>query len=114
MENNNQPVQPAKPANQEVPGEQPTLTTVQQEQNQEGNKMILWLVGGLILIVLVVGGIYWFLSKQQENKQVSQAPAKPVETQITTDSLNQDLNSVDTESSDSGGFTQVDQDLQGL
>ncbi len=124
---NNQPTQPTTPTSQpsqEAPetfpqqpapaAPQPNLTAVQEAQNQEGSKMIWWLVGGLIVIALLVGGIYWFLSKQQTNQQAIQPPVKQVETQVTTDSLDQDLSVVDVESSGSSDFNEVDQDLQGL
>ena len=105
MDNNNQPIQPTA---------QPTLATVQAGQEKESSKMVLWFIGGIVLIMLAVGGIYWFLSKQQINQQVSQVPVRPAEAQVTTETLSQNLNAVDVEYSDSSDFSQVDQDLQDL
>lgn len=102
MDNNNPPQQPSAPQPQPNPA-------VVQSDAAGNNKAIFWLIGGLILIILVVGGIYWYLSSKQTVQ-----PAQPtVSKSATGDTFDQDLNSIDVQAADSD-FTSVDQDLQSL
>lgn len=102
---------------------QPQASTVQQPiqasaQNSEEKKLILWLVGGLILIILVVGVIYWFLSKQAENtakptQQEEATKAPQLTLQALNEQLETELNSLEVQAPDSD-FQEIDQDLQNL
>lgn len=108
MENNNpMPQAPIKPNMQPNP-----LMSV--APKEDSPNMVMWLVGGVILIIFVVGGIYFYLSKQQTAqptfKQNAQATLKPED---TVDALDKDLSSVNISNLDSD-FSQVDQDLQNL
>lgn len=71
---------------------------------------------GLVIIVLVVGGIYFFLSRQQATIQTLQ-PESTVQVtpkpQDTIDALDRDLNALNIENADSD-FASIDQDLQQL
>jgi len=79
------------------------------EVTQPENKMMLWLIGGLVAIILVVGGIYFYLSSQQKTQtQPTSTPAAKVE-----ENLENDLNAVDVGDLDQE-FSEVDKDLQGL
>lgn len=120
MENNNQPQTPMTEGGQQaatVP--QPAVPQVPiADTPKESSKIILWFVAGLIIIALIVGGGYFYLSRQQ---------ITPVQTQnqtpvtvnspspSTQQSLEGDLNNinVDTSGADSD-FVGVDQDLQQL
>lgn len=89
----------------------PTLQpTTQVSQNSDGNnKMILWLVLGLVFTILIVGVVYFYLNNQQSKQPTAQAPnyTQP------QDNLQTDLNSIDT--SDTGSqFSEVDKDLNSL
>lgn len=102
-----QPVKPVAPATPNMASQAP----------KESNKMIFFLVGGVIVIALVVGGIFWYLSNQQKPSQTAnQNTNTAVNTKSTNnvDSLNQDLNSIDVQASDSAGFDALDRDLQNL
>lgn len=77
------------------------------------SKLILWLVIGLILIVLLAGGAYLYMVRQQTNSVV-QNPV-PVTTPVPTpqENLENSLNGIDI-ATDSGDFTSIDQDLNQL
>ena len=122
MDNNNRaqavpPAQPVSPA-QAVPPTQPVTPASQSAQTPEGvNKMIIFLVVGVIVVILIVGGIYWMLSKQQAstqpgNQQTSNtAPSKPLTN--LKDALDQELDAINVSASE-GDFQSVDQDLKSL
>lgn len=94
------PVQPVQP-----PGPQPV---------EEGSKkMGVWLIGGVVLILLIVGGIYLYMSRQQA-KQSLQTETPPATTTAPQDNLENDLDAVNVESPVDSEFTSVDQDLQSL
>lgn len=116
MENNNQTQQ--SPAVNTIPPQAPTTpqTPIAPEPpSGESNKMVLWLVIGLVVIVVLVGGIYFFLSKQQSTETGTKQPVVQVtpKPQDTVDALDKDLNALNIESSDSD-FASIDQDLQQL
>lgn len=115
MDKNNQQQAPiAQPEAQS----NPVTPVVPSQSGEGGNKMVVWLIVGLIIIILVVGGVYWYLNKQQKaslpteetTTQTSQSTPQP--TSESTDSLNNDLNSVDV--GISTDFSAIDQDLQSL
>lgn len=88
---------------------------VQTPKENGGNKLILWLVGGLIIVIITVGGMYWYLGKQPVKDQASQTalPQASSQPQTTTESIDQELNTIDVQASDSD-FDSIDQDLQSL
>lgn len=76
-------------------------------------KMILWLIIGVVLVFVAVGGIYWYLS----NKQTAQNTAVPrttVKSPVPETNLNDELNSIDVTASGSSEFKAVDSDISGL
>lgn len=84
----------------------------------DSKKVILLFAVGLVVIISLVGGIYLFLSKQQETKtagQVTQQPTVQVtpKPEDTVDILDQSLNDINAGSGDSD-FTSVDEDLEQL
>ena len=91
------PSQPMSTSNQPVP--------------QKGNKMILWLVGGLVVIIVLVGAIYFYLGNQKKADQPLPSPTATQNTD-TVSTLENDLNSVSVEQQDN--FSTIDQDLKQL
>lgn len=111
MDNNNpQPVPPQPPVQPAQFATSPVSPTSTSEDGSK--KMMIWLVGGVILILLAVGGVYLYMSrKQAESKlQTNNNPA-PASQQ---DNLESDLNSINVESAVDSEFTTVDSDLQNL
>lgn len=111
MDNNNpnpvsaNPVQPAAPQ-APIPAPSPNGS----------NKAVLWFVMGLVIVVLLTGGIYLFLSKQQA-KTADQAVRQPVvqntpKPEDTIDALDKDLSAVNAEVN--SDFASIDQDLRQL
>lgn len=105
MDNNNIPVSqnPIVP-----PAPLPAVPPVK----EEGNKMIVWLVGGLIAVIVVVGLIYWYLGSRS-NKEVSKPLATPTPVTQKETSLEQDLDTVQVGDLDAE-FSQLDKDLESL
>lgn len=80
----------------------------QPESEGENKKTIMWLIVGLVLVILLVGGIYWYLGKQQETTPQS-TPQPPT----TESNLERELDAINIEAEDSD-FTSVDADLESL
>lgn len=74
----------------------------------EDNKMMLWAVVGLVLVILVVGGVYFYLNSQQKP-----SPTPSSDTPQTQENLENDLNAIKVEDMEKD-FSSVDQDLQSL
>lgn len=121
MDNNQNPIQ-TPPMPNPIPPQpmgMPTASNLQTSQPPPqpkapgSSKLILWLVIGLILIVLLAGGVYLYMVRQQTNS-VDQNPV-PVTTPVPTpqENLEDSLNSIDI-ATDSGDFTSIDQDLNQL
>ncbi len=111
MDNNNS--NPTTPAPQPAPA-QPVVSPQPQVASQTGDskKMIIMFVIGFLIVILLAGGIYWYLTKQ----------AKPATEQTTTsapslntvkDALDKELESINVSASE-GDFKSMDQDLQSL
>ncbi len=117
MDNSNPITQPPVPDNpQAVPPKQPEPVSPISEPKPAGsNNMVLWFAIGLVAVIVLVGGIYWFLSRPpaipQQPSVTTQAPA-PV-AQENLENLENDLNSIDMDIPDSD-FAEMDQDLQQL
>lgn len=98
--------------NKQSQAPQPAPSVIQPPVEKEDSKMIIWFVSGLIIIGVVVGGIYWYLGKQQtSSQQIPQASNQPA---TTSENFSKDLDSIDIQASDSSDFTSVDQDIKDL
>lgn len=119
---NNQPVQtqqqqqPATPV-ASTQAAVPPVAPVSNEDSGESKKMVLFLIAGVIFIIVLVGGVYMYLSKIQEApdtakistpQQTSEQPeiSKP-------DAIEQEINSINATSIDES-MSGVDQDIKGL
>lgn len=101
MDSNKQPQTP-----------QSAPSVAQPPVEKEGTHMVMLFIVGLVVIVIVVSGIYWYLGKQQtSSEQVPQASNQPA---TTSENLNKDLDLIDAQASDSSDFTSVDQDIKDL
>lgn len=109
MDNSNQ-VNPTQQPVEPTPTTQPTPVVVPPAEPEGSNKMVLWLILGLVVIVLVVGGIYLYLSQQQGAET---GVTQPTPTPVTEENLENELNTIDVAGSDQD-FTAIDQDLQSL
>lgn len=110
MENNTQ-IPPVQPAQEAAP--QP-INVPQTSNGSGGNKILLWFVIGLVIVVALVGGIYFFLNQQQASTPKETAV---VQTPIPSpkEDLEGELNSINVDTAtESSDFSSVDQDLQQL
>lgn len=90
------------------------------QPEKESNKMILWLVLGLVLIIVAVGGIYWYLSNKQKpltnietatQAGTQTANSTPVPENLDTLGTQADSANVPDGAED---FSALDKDLQNL
>ena len=100
------PVTPTTP----IGTSDPTTTPPASKDNQMG----LWLIIGVILVLVVVGGIYWFLSNQQAAQNSNLAPQVTMQPTTTERSLQEELNTINVQASGSSDFQEVETDLSGL
>ncbi len=108
MDNNN----PSVPSQAPIPNVSPIQKPVFKENpvpEQSSKKLVLWLVIGLVIIIVLVGGIYMYLSRQQavSNKII------PTPSPIVQGNLENDLNAIEVASPEAD-FTSLDQDIQQL
>lgn len=108
MDNN--PPNPVPQPQQPVVPQQPVTNVVQ--ESPKGNKM-LWIIVGLVVVILVVGGVYWYMGQQKGASTKTKASPKPTATTQSVDALEKDLNSTSLDDLDKE-FSSVDTDLQGL
>ena len=108
--NNSQPADEATKPN-------PVIT--ESEDHAKDNKMIIRIVLGMVLIVLMMGGIYWYVSNNQKastqvqtQPEISNSTNKKAST-TSVDSLEKNANSIDVQSADAD-FTDLDTDLKSL
>lgn len=88
---------------------QPAPGGIEQNAKSNESKMMLWLIGGLVAIILIVGGIYFYLSSQQKAQtQPTPTPASKVQ-----ENLENELNVLNVDDLDKE-FSEVDKDLQSL
>lgn len=120
MDNSNPVVPGPTPAPQPTP-QQPAIPQVPlPTQTGDSNKMILWFVLGVVIIAVLVGGIYFLLSKRQEkvSSQVTQQEEPVVQAtpkvEDMVSALDKDLSDVNVETALETDFNTIDQDLQGL
>ncbi len=83
------------------------------ETPKESNKLILWFVLGLMVIAVLVGGTYLFLSKQQAVDLKQQTLKTQTPAPVVQENLENDLNNISIDDG-SKDFAAVDQDLQQL
>lgn len=100
MESSNTPQQTSIQPSVQVPG-----------ASSGNNKMVLWLITGLIITILIVGAVYWYLSRQQTspNQQISKEPT-PIGESAKLDS---ELNLIAIPEVDEN-FSEVDKDINSL
>lgn len=119
------PAPAAAPTTQPAaPTPQPTATPQTPVVNTGGsNKIVIYFVIGLIVIVVLIAGAYLFMSRQQQAAKITepttietipqpivQATPRP---QDTVDALDRDLSALNVGSTDSD-FSSIDADLQQL
>lgn len=111
----NTPAQP-QPAAPFMPASSASVPPVAEgnEHNSSSGKMILMFVIGLVIIVTLVGGIYFYMSSQQaDSPEETAAVQTPVPAQ--KEDLEGDLNSINIDiSTTSADFAPVDRDLDSL
>lgn len=97
-----QPIQP-QPA-------QPQATIPQ--ENSGGNKLTLWFIIGLVIVIAIVGGIYFYLNNQKssETTQVN-TTAQVTPAPTPKEDLEGALNNIDIDEKVDSEFTSVDSDL---
>lgn len=115
---------PAPDASGTVPATPPTGTPAQgtnppivpgvaqaQTPPPGGSKKIMFVVVGLVLLIAIFAGVYWYMG-QQANKTATQSQAVPSATPVA-DTIDSDLDAITVEELDAD-FATVDQDLQTL
>lgn len=119
MDNNNQaaipqtPVPNTPPANPQPPV-MPQPAPIPAPSNGS-SKILVWFIIGLVLIVLLVGGIYLYLSRQQAITSTTQPDSATQTTPPATPAtLEDELNSVNVDDTSNNDFAPVDQDLNQL
>lgn len=78
-----------------------------------GSKMALWLIGGLILVILLIGGIYLLFSKNAQKTEKSPATTAPPVSKQLDDVSETEVEAVGVGDLESE-FSSVDQDLKSL
>lgn len=110
MDNNNPAPQPIEP---QIPGPNIPITGISEQKSS--SKVIRFFIIGIVIVAVLVGGIYLFLSSQQKKSPENPSPVIQSPTTPPQESLESDLNNINV---DAGGedsdFTAVDQDLQQL
>lgn len=111
MDNNNPTQAPMTP---NVPPA-PQIPVPDAPATGSNNKVILWFVIGLVIIVLVVGGIYLFLSRQQAVVPQTKITTTQASPSPAAQNLESDLNSINVNPAGTNSdFAAVDQDLKQL
>lgn len=112
-----EPNNPNIPANPNIPTPKlainPAPPSTPVEPPKESNKLILWFVLGLIVIGVLVGGTYLYLSRQQAVDFNQQAAKTQTPAPIPEENLENDLDSINVDDGASD-FAGIDQDLQQL
>lgn len=74
------------------------------------NGKLIWMVAGLIILILILGGVYFYLTQYRTTTEPSPTP-KPAASQ--QGSMEDELNTLDVEA-EGNDFQEVDKDLQSL
>lgn len=82
-------------------------TPVPPQEQKSNTKMILMLIGGLLIVLALVGGTYFYVSMQKTTPTESKSVQQP------SDNLETELNEVNIEDVENE-FSTVDADLQKL
>lgn len=103
---------PAQPNLMVSPEQHPIMTD--NAEKKSSNKLVLFLVGGIIIAVLAAGGIYLYLNNQKQattdtGTSEPAAVATPALQAVTEEEV-QSVDVIDVEAE----FTDVNKDLQGL
>lgn len=91
--------------------EQPKTISAESGQVPKKSKINIWIAGGVVILVLILTGVYFYLS-QTAKTQPTPTP-QPVSEQKQQEDLESELNSLDVES-EGNDFAEVDKDIQGL
>lgn len=87
------------------------------QPEKHSNKLVLFLILGLVLIGIIVGGVYLYMNNKQVaelKKEEGAIQTLPVTTPKPSEpSLDSQLSDINV-ATDESDFTQVDQDLSGL
>src|SRR3989344_7217891 len=106
MENNTQIPNPNTPLQTVIQQPQPAPMGPPGNEGGESKKMILWLVIGLLVIGLMIGGVYLYLNNLQQTSKTTPPPAQEKSLESEVESII--VGEVEAE------FAPVDQDLQSL
>lgn len=115
MDNSN-PTPPVAPTMPEAPQAPLNPTPAPEAVNtpSRGGNMKLWIIVGLVTLLLILGGIYFYLSSQKEVVEtVPQTTTQASPTPISIKALESDANSIEIETTDSD-FATVDAELKNL
>lgn len=88
----------------------PAPNVVSDQKPQESPKLPLYLIAGLVIVILVTLGIYWYLGSQKR-QQLTPTPLPRVEDDVN--SLESETRSLIIEDIEAD-FQNVDQDLKNL
>jgi len=111
--NNKQPAnmpqttQPQDPPTTEPVAPQPTTAP-----SGDSNKLIIFLLAGIVFIAILVGGIYFFLSNQKT--QPAQTPISQKPTTLPQENLEQELSNIVLDPQPDADLSTVDGDLNQL
>jgi len=110
VDNSNSQVPPAAPVIPETP--QPAAVPTPESG---GGKTKLWIIIGLVVLLLILGGVYFYLSSQKNEapEDLPQTTTQASPTPVPINNLESDANSIEIESTD-GDFATVDADLKNL
>lgn len=107
MDNNNLQPQPQQIL-QPTPSSTPMVPPPGPAESNK--KIIIWLILGLLVIILAVGGIYLYLSSLQKSETTT---SQRTPTPVAEENLENDLNAIEVGDLEQE-FVSVDQDLQNL
>lgn len=111
------PVAPTAPIPPQstVPQAPPSVIPPVSPEGSSSNKLVMFLIAGIIVIGVSVGGIYLYLNqKQASDLQTSKTPVVSTPLPVAEqENLEGDLNNINI-ATDDADFTPIDQDIQGL
>lgn len=102
------PTPSTPPTAQTVPNPAAPETMISSADGNNKNKMILFLVAGLVVLSLIAAGLYFYRSQAANTAPKQSTAVVPSE----LDSLDQDLQTVDSTQTDD--LSSIDQDLKNL
>ena len=101
-----------------VPPQTPMQTpVVLPAEKRSTGKLIMFFILGILVILALVGGVYWYLSSLQSSNasktSVESTPVPVIEQQALKEDLQAELDNINI-ATDESDLIPVDQDLQGL